>query len=208
VTKKVRAVRGLRCNLYGATRSHAHRAHWKLIDDAAAAYSLPHLCAAFDRFVARMVTAVTCARTAVVLWACCFSAQAFCVQADSWLWQSTTCKPFCARQTATVTYLHTRTSTYTWFEASALQKNAMLPVCRAMGGCLPFATCMQLMNIIPCLLCQHPHLQHQKDTADWQRSTRLRHSQFVSFSRVGDLTLQIAAAGASEYPICAGFAKE
>ncbi len=143
---KLRAVRGSGCNVFGATRPDAHRVHWKLIDDAAAAHSLPHLCAAFDRFVAGIVTAVTSARTALVLWACCFSAQALCVQADSWDWQSTKCEPFCARQVATVTYLpHLHLYIYTSVDASTLQQNAMLPACRAMrGGLLWF--CLHAAN--------------------------------------------------------------
>ncbi len=116
-----------------------------------------------------MVTVVTSARTALALWACCFSAQALSPQADSWDWHSTKCKPFCANRTATAhPYLH-------------LYKESMLQPCNKMQCCQLVeqwvadyygSVCMQLMDIIPCLLCQYPHLQHQKDTVDSQRLTQ------------------------------------
>lgn len=96
-----------------------------------------------------------------------------------------------------------------YIQVSLLQPCNRMQCCQLVEQCVAVyygSACMQLMDSIPCLLCQYPHLQHQQDTVDWQRLTRPRHSQSVSFSRVGDLTLQTAAAGASEHPICAGFA--
>jgi len=83
-----------------------------------------------------MVTAVTPAQTALMLWACCLSAQALYVQADSWNWQSTRCKPFCARQAATLTYLR-YLHLYKESMLKTLKQNAVLPACRAKGGGLP-----------------------------------------------------------------------